>query len=370
MRRISRRPASPAWLLMTVLTIAFAVADPSRANGSDDGIHEAEAVAQTEPALEAGDAIDDPAIWVDPSDPARSLILGANHGGDTVEVFDLSGKRLQRIELGGANNVDLRTGFPLAGEEIALVTVIGGGEMHFFRLDPQSRRLENVTKGGSVKSTSSHGVCMYRSARTGTFYAFRVTRFGPVDQFELFDDGGRVEARRVRGFDVEPEMPLADGGRSALEACVADDEAGSLFVVEEEYAIWRYGAEPSDPGGTDDRVLVDTRVSRGGHIVPQMEGLALVHDPKGDGFLIASDQGDYTFNVYRRLPPYDFVRKVRVVGGSKADGCERTDGIEVTTAALPGFPRGLFVCQDNANSDPDANQNFKYVPLEQVVPHG
>ena len=33
------------------------------------------------------------------------------------------------------------------------------------------------------------------------------------------------------------------------------------------------------------------------------------------------------------------------------------------------FPNGLFVCQDNTNTEPGkGNQNFKYVPLDQVVP--
>jgi myo-inositol-hexaphosphate 3-phosphohydrolase len=36
----------------------------------------------------------------------------------------------------------------------------------------------------------------------------------------------------------------------------------------------------------------------------------------------------------------------------------------------PEFPHGLFVCQDNTNTgpDPQGNQNFKYVPLEAVIP--
>ncbi|MGH8992917.1 MAG: phytase [Acidimicrobiia bacterium] len=98
--------------------------------------------------------------------------------------------------------------------------------------------------------------------------------------------------------------------------------------------------------------------------------LALVDDPAGTGFLIASSQGDFTFNVYRRQAPYEFLRKVQVADGPQADGCERTDGIDAVAVDLgPAFPHGLFVCQDNSNTDPAAgNQNFEYVPLEQVVP--
>jgi myo-inositol-hexaphosphate 3-phosphohydrolase len=36
----------------------------------------------------------------------------------------------------------------------------------------------------------------------------------------------------------------------------------------------------------------------------------------------------------------------------------------------PDFPHGLFVCQDNTNTKPgvEGNQNFKYVPLDAIIP--
>jgi len=60
----------------------------------------------------------------------------------------------------------------------------------------------------------------------------------------------------------------------------------------------------------------------------------------------------------------------QVVTGAAADGCGRTDGIDALAADLgPGFRNGMFVCQDNANTAPaSGNQNFKFVPLERVVP--
>ena len=54
-----------------------------------------------------GDAADDPAIWVHPTDPARSLILGTNKDVG-VYVYGLDGSEKQRLPVGLSNNIDLR----------------------------------------------------------------------------------------------------------------------------------------------------------------------------------------------------------------------------------------------------------------------
>jgi 3-phytase len=341
--------------------------------------HVATAAAETDPAGAAGDTVDDITIWAHPTDRTQSLVIGANHGEATVEVYDLSGRRLQRIETRGTNNIDSRTGFPLAGINVDLVGVAGGGtragRMTFFAIDAARRKLSAVTAGGTIRVSSGYGFCMYRSPRTGSLYAFGVNPGGRVEQVELFDDGGQVNGRVVRTIEVEPAPIDQAGGNpkgdDALEACVADDGTAKLYIGEEGKGIWEYGAEPGDRASTADRVLVDsTDAAAGGHIAPQVEGLTIVYGPGGTGFLIASSQGDYTFNVYQREAPHSFLRKVQVAGGPAADGCERTDGIDAVAGDFgPAFPRGLFVCQDNANTKPaDGNQNFKYVPLGQVVP--
>ncbi len=361
--------AAAALLAGTVSGAATATGGPT---------HTATATVETQPANAPGDSVDDPTIWVDPSDPAKSLVIGANHKESTVEVYDLSGRRLQRLESHGTNNIDGRPGFTLAGRPADIIGVAGGGtragHMTFFRVDPATRTLANVTAGGSVRVSSGYGFCMYRSPVTGGFYAFGVNPGGRIEQLELFDDGGTVNGRVVRTIDVDP-APVAnpDGERDLqdhLEGCVADDGTGRLYVGEENRGIWEYGAEPGDAATPADRTLVDSTDPQQGHIAPQVEGLTIVYGQGEGGFLIASSQGDHTYNVYRRAAPHEFLRKVAVVDGPHADGCQRTDGIDAVAAGLgPAFPRGLFVCQDNTNTEPaKGNQNFKYVPLEQVVP--
>ncbi len=333
------------------------------------------AVVETTPSDASGDSVDDMAIWVDPADPTRSVVIGADHGAHAIDVYDLTGARLQHLDLGDANNVDIRTGFTLGGATIDLVGMAGGGHsgggvLRFFRFDPASRKLENVTVGGEFNVPSAHGFCMYHSAASGKFYAFRVAPSGILQQFELFDDGGKVNARAAGDpFDIEPH-PVNANSNDAVEGCTTDDDTGSLFIGEQDWGIWKYGAEPGAPRTKADRILVDGTDVNGGHITADVEGLTIVDEAGGGGFLVASSQGDDSFNVYRRQAPHEFVRKVRVAAGPQADGCQRTDGIDAVAANLgPAFPQGLFVCQDNANTAPAAgNQNFKYVPLEQVVP--
>ena len=76
------------------------------------------ALVETDPVAGDRDAADDIAIWVNPWDRAQSLVIGTDKAADALEVYDLSGQRLQRIPDANAsvNNVDIRYGFPLGGE--------------------------------------------------------------------------------------------------------------------------------------------------------------------------------------------------------------------------------------------------------------
>src|SRR5919197_1652312 len=62
------------------------------------------ATAETAPVPHAGDAADDPAIWVHPTDPALSTIVGTDKIGG-VAVYDLLGKQNQYVPGGQMNNV-------------------------------------------------------------------------------------------------------------------------------------------------------------------------------------------------------------------------------------------------------------------------
>jgi myo-inositol-hexaphosphate 3-phosphohydrolase len=378
-----RRRRATAAGLTSVLVAGLLTLGAAPAPAADP-IHEAPAVVETTPSDEIGDSVDDPAIWVDPADPSRSVIIGADHADKGLSVYDLSGNRIHELRLSSANNVDIRPGFSLGGATVPVLGLAGSGDLSFYTLDPATRTLTNVTPGGDKIEGPAltrpgdatfvpHGICLYRSPVNHSFYTFVVDRYGTIKQFELTDGGhGKVALQEVREIKAQPRGTVGGDPDDALEGCVADEVGRSLFVGEQDWHIWRYGAEPTDPTGTADRVMVDKDVSEGGHFSRDVEGLTLVNDPAGGGYLIASSQGDYTYTVYRSTAPYEFVRKVKVTGSATSDGCERTDGIDAVAANLgPSFPQGIFVCQDNTNVAPaPGNMNFKFVRLEHVVPLG
>jgi 3-phytase len=355
LRQMAKRKG--ALFLVVAALAAGAYGPTNRAEGLSGSTEPVTPHTETTPVESAGDAADDVALWVNPADPAASLVIGTDKRGG-LESYDLKGRRVQRLPgpAGTFNNVDVRSGFSLDGQTVTLVGT-AGREMSFFRIDPGNRQLRDVGARDFPSKWSEVGYCMYRSTVSGRFYAFLTEPDGDVTQYELFDQGGRVDARVVR------EWPL---GRAA-EGCVADDATGRLFVSEEKAGIWRFNAEPD--ASPVDRTQVD-RVGGGGHLVADVEGLALVAQPGRDGFLIASSQGDSSFAIYRRGQDHTWLGQREVVDGAAADGCSATDGIEAVAAELgPDFPSGIFICQDGDNTTPGSagRQNFKYIRLDQVL---
>ncbi len=180
-----------------------------------------------------------------------------------------------------------------------------------------------------------------------------------MHQFQLTDPDhdGLLSSTTVRTFSVGSEA----------EGCVADDETGALYISQEDVALWRYGAEPGDGSA---REAVDTVTGSGGHLAPDIEGLTLVHNGDGHGYLFASAQNGTGgalsyFGVYRLEEGNEFVKTFRIVNGTTSDDCDHTDGVAAVFANLgDAFPEGMFVCQDNNNDAPGAsgNQDVKTDP--------
>jgi 3-phytase len=302
---------------------------------------------------DGGDAADDPAIWVNPVDPAQSAVIGSNKRGG-LAVYDLAGKLIQYVADGRMNNVDLRDGFPLGGKPTTLVTSgnRNNNSIAIYRLDPATRKLENVA-ARVITTAEAYGACMYKSPKTGKFYYILANKRGDVEQWELFDNGaGKVDAKKVRSLKLD----------STAEGCVADDELGHLYVGEEATGVWKFGAEP-DAG--DAKTLVD-KAGSGGHLVADVEGIAIAYGKDGKGYLVVSSQGNATFVVYRREGNNEYVKTFAVGAGNGIDDVSETDGIEITTANLGGdFAQGVFVAQDGYNDK--GNQNFKLVPWHRIM---
>jgi len=348
------------WLLLAALNTIL-TASPSHAAETPVPVP---SNAETVPVSHSGDAMDDPAVWVHPTNPSRSLLMGNDKGG-AFDTYDLDGTLVQRLDISSQfwGNVDVRQGVTIGGQTRDIVGVVQRG-VRFYDVDPDTRLLSQTTEGSAPIGVNGEGFCLYESPTTDKVYGISITIGGTVNQFELLDadQDGLLESSTVRTFSVGSEA----------EGCVADDDTGALYISEENEALWRYSAEP---GAGTTREAVDVLAGAGGHLINDIEGVTIVDQGEGVGFVIVSvqnapDPNASYFSVYRREAGNAFVNTFRVADGTGSDDCDRTDGITAVTADLgSAFPRGMFVCQDNNNNLPgtSGNQNLKMVRLENVV---
>lgn len=321
-------------------------------------VHVVEPTVETEPVEDYGDAADDPAIWIHPTDPARSLIIGAQKKRG-IETYDLAGKRLQAMPVGRINNVDLRQGVLLGGRRRDIVAGSNRDErtLALFEVDAASRRLTNAVAAPIATGLRDpYGLCMYHSAKTGKLYVFiNNPDAGEFRQWEIEATAAGLTGKLVREFTVGTQA----------EGCVADDATGALYIAEEDIGLWRYEAEPE--GGTARREI-DTVA--GGRLKDDVEGVAIFAGPDGTGYLVLSNQGHDNYAVYRREGDNAYVGHFSIVANDELgiDGASETDGLEVTSTPLGNaFPHGLLVVQDGRNLAPVDRQNFKLVPWERVA---
>jgi len=344
-------------------------------------------------AARIGDA-DDPAIWVHPSDPALSLVIGALKDGG-LDVYDLDGQTIQSINPAGVryNNIDLTYNFALEGEvvDLAVATDRYGDKLAFFTIDPATRQLTDVsdpanrllfTPAGqtSDQETTAYGITLYHSAQNNGLYAFVTRRAtSEIGQFEIVDNGnGLLGANLVRTISLPVPAVAFD---PQTEGMVADQELGFVYIAQEDVGIWKFGAEPD---ANDEGVLIHPVAPVGETLVADAEGLTIYYAGHGQGYLIASSQGDNRFSVYTRAGDNQylgsfFVGVDSVEGDSEAiDGSQGSDGAQVISVALgERFPNGLFVVHDG-NNEPvlmlddegeleNVNTNFKFVPWELIA---
>lgn len=317
------------------------------------------ATVETAPVETGGDAADDPAIWINPADPAQSVIIGTQKQSG-LYVYDLDGKELQFLPDGRMNNVDLRNGFRLGGRDVTLVTASNRTTkgISIYALDPATRKLTDVADGlQDTGLKDPYGLCMYRSAKTKKMYVFINQTDGKMRQWELTPTpAGKVRAKLVR------DLPFA----TQVEGCVADDETGMLYTGEEDVGIWREGAEPR--GGPARSMLA--KITDNPALKDDMEGMSLYAMEGGKGYLVVSSQGNDSYAVFRREGDNAYVGSFRIGANLAAgiDGVSETDGLDVSSmAAGPNFPHGLMVAQDGRNVFPPEHQNFKLVPWEHVA---
>ncbi len=310
------------------------------------------AAVETGPVPSLGDAADDPAIWVNPHDPAQSRVLGTDKKGGLV-VYDLDGRQVQDLRVGRLNNVDVRSGFRLGAREVDLAVASNRdrNSLHLFAIDPASGVLADI---GQVATPLAdiYGLCLFKD-RQGAIHAIANDKDGTFVQYRLDGASGQPQGELMRRFQLA----------SQPEGCVADDRGERLFVGEEDIAVWVLDARAEAPATPEQVIGV------GGPVYADIEGLALYHGARGD-YLVISSQGNDSYVVLDAQAPYAVRGAFRIGLNAERgiDGASETDGLDVTSANLGGlWSRGMLVVQDGRKRMPEGTQNYKYLPWSAVA---
>jgi 3-phytase len=300
---------------------------------------------------------DDPAIWVHPADPSRSLIIGTNKvqaPGGALAVFNLDGKTVQTVAgLDRPNNVDVEYALRLGGADadIAVTTERLKSQLRIFRIAPDGSGITDVTSSGQTRvfagrsgeEAAPMGIALYRRPRDGAVFAIVAPKTGPrqgyLGQYRLEDDGtGRVKATHVRYFGKF-------SGVGEIEAVAVDDPLGYVYYADEGDGIHKYHADPDHPAAATELAHFGRTGFRA-----DREGIAIYQRDDGAGYIICTDQiaGNSEYRIYRREGesgrPHDHSQQLKVVRGS----ADSTDGLEVTSRPLgPNFPAGLMVAMNS-----------------------
>lgn len=310
------------------------------------------AVAETTPVARFGDAADDPAIWIHPQQPEKSLILGTDKKSG-LGVYQLDGQRVQFLATGRLNNVDIRQNIQLDGRkyDIAVASNRDNNSISLYQIQPSGVVEYSTDVQTSLKEV--YGICSYTSSKSGENSIFINDKDGRYQQYKLIMNKGHLSAERVRSFKL-PDQP---------EGCVANDQTGELFVGVEDMGIWVLNAEAS---ASTEMTMVD---EVGPHLKDDVEGLGLYITDQ-HRYLVVSSQGNNTFTLYHAQAPYEYAGRFQIRGNLELgiDGVSETDGLEVTSANLGGaFSQGLLVVQDGHNVMPVEPQNFKLIPFSAVL---
>ncbi|CAN5262571.1 phytase [soil metagenome] len=287
------------------------------------------------------DAADDPAIWRNRRDPAASLIVGTDKKAG-LYLYGLDGKARHFLPDGRLNNVALVD----MGKRIGVIAVASDrndpahAALRLYRIDTVAEKLNplGIVTGGPGEA---YGVCVVRKGRE--LHAFSVLKSGTIHQVRIDLTGPDPKGEVIRTMQVATQA----------EGCVVDPRTRTLYVGEEDRGIWAFDARPGAP--VEGRLVAPVD---GGHLVADVEGLALAASGRRGGWLIASSQGDSAYALYS-LPDLKPAGRFRIADGTLG-GTSETDGVDFVGGDFgPTYPAGLFVAQDGDNA-PHA-QNFKLV---------
>ena len=321
---------------------------------------------ETQPVAHAGDAADDPAIWVNTASPENSLVIGTDKKG-ALSSYNLNGDRVQSLPIGRVNNVDVGyaldipsptrkqedTGRSNSISDIAVASNRTNNSLSVLSVSREG----TLAHLGDVNTTLSdiYGMCLF--VEKGVAHVLANDTSGRYERYLLsFNKDLQVSGELVQSFSL-PSQP---------EGCVIDEEKKIAYLGEEGAGIWALDVSTHT---TQPEFLMPISAP----VEADIEGLALFNVDEVQ-YLIASSQGNNAYAIYRtsqtETPALEYFGLIQIEANFAIgiDGVSETDGLEATNANLGGiFSEGLWVVQDGRNVMPSETQNFKLVSGQQLT---
>lgn len=333
------------------------------------------ATVQTSATGPAATSADDPALWIHPTDPEKSLILGTNKDAGLV-VYSLDGQQMQFLADGKLKNVSVRQRVAWSGPmgkpikvDLAVASSVADASLYVYRIDRRERTLSKIAAiKTSLAECEALGLyCPPQGPHAGELFAAVGDRAGAIEVWRLEPLAAGVAGTLVRQWSL----------KSAVSSIVADDDQHVLYIAEKARGIWRFAADaaeikPNPDGSTPTVVkqnitgtLIDEAAPKG-RIAAPVQGLALYRGVDSSGYLLASAQAASEFLVYRREGQNAYLGRFAIAGTPTIDAVQRTVGIDVTSVQLGAlFPFGAFIAQDS--DVPGKRQNFKVVAWDTIA---
>lgn len=291
--------------------------------------------------------IDDPAIWINFANPKKSLIIGTEKNLDGgLYAFGLNGKIVTVFKgLKRPNNVDIAYGFPFNGEtiDIAVVTERLEQRIRIFRLP----EMELIDKGDLIvfdgdTERAPMGVAIYKRPKDKVFFILVSGKSGPeegyIRQYRLeIDRQGQLQLELVRQFGKF-------SGIKEIESIAVDAELGYVYYSDETVGVRKYNADPDFPDANRELAIFAEQGFQRDH-----EGISIYKVNDGTGYILVSDQQANRFWIFSREGspgnPHHH-QLLKIIEGVTIE----SDGSDVTSYSLPGFPSGLFVAMSRGKT--------------------
>lgn len=287
---------------------------------------------------------DDPAIWIHPSDPTKSLIVGTDKEvGGGLYVYDLNGKIVNSYtKMDRPNNVDIAYGLLVNGKKIDIVvtTERKKNRIRIFSM-PDLKPIDNggIDVFENEKERDPMGIALYTRPTDGRIFAIIGRKYGPSGsylwQYELIDSGdGYVKGKVIRQFG-------SFSGKKEIEAIAVDNELGFVYYSDEQSGIRKYYADPAKN--------IDQEIAFFGQkdFKSDNEGIAIYKKTDTTGYILVSNQQANTFVVYERegtAENRNLHKKIAEIPTSTVE----CDGADATSVNLGNkFPNGMLVAMSN-----------------------